>query len=144
MLSHKKPPRTISPACRVYGERPGHLAYLHRFWFADKFIAYACREDAMPMDQHQLMALVAPRTLYVASSSEDFGADPYGEFLAAKEAAEVWRLYGMENTLPTEFPALEQSVGNMVKYHCKVGKYSITAADWKYYYDCADKLFKTV
>ena len=131
-----------SPACRVYGERPGHLAYLHRFWFADKFIEYADREETMPVDQHQLMALIAPRCLYVASSSEDCGADPYGEFLAAGEAEKVWKLYGFERSLPDSFPPLDQSVGNMVKYHCKTGIHSITAADWVHYYACADKLFK--
>lgn len=131
-----------SPACRVYGERPGHLAYLQRFWFADKFIEYADREETMPVDQHQLMALIAPRCLYVASSSEDCGADPYGEFLAAGEAEKVWKLYGFERSLPDSFPALDQSVGNMVKYHCKTGIHSITAADWVHYYACADKLFK--
>ena len=132
-----------SPACRVYGERPGHLAYLHKFWFADRFIEYACQEETMPVDQHQLIALIAPRCAYVASSNEDYGADPYGEFLSAKAAEKIWSLYGAESALPAEFPELEQSVGNMVKYHCKVGKHSITAADWKHYYDCADKLFGT-
>ncbi len=131
-----------SPACRVYGERPGHLAYLQRFWFTDKFIEYACREEFLPVDQHQLIALIAPRCAYVASSNEDHGADFYGEFLSAKAAAKVWKLYGFEDTLPDDFPELGKSVGNMVKYHCKVGTHSITAADWLHYYDCADKLFK--
>ena len=131
-----------SPSCREFGERPGHLAYLQRFWFADKFIEYACREDSLPVDQHQLIALIAPRCAYVASSSEDFGADPYGEFLAAKEAEKIWKLYGFEDALPEKFPELNKSVGNMIKYHCKPGNHSITAADWLHYYTCADKLFK--
>ena len=131
-----------SPACRVFGERPGHLAYLHRFWFSDKFIEYADREEFMPVDQHQLIALIAPRTVYVASSSEDFGADPYGEFLSAREASRVWELYGEKNDLPETMPELNKSFGNTVKYHCKTGNHSITAADWVHYYECADKLFK--
>ena len=129
-----------SPSCRVYGERPGHLAYLQRFWFADKFIEYACREDALPVDQHQLLALIAPRCAYIASSSEDHGADFYGEYLAAKAAEKVWKLYGFEAALPGDFPPLDKSVGNMINYHCKPGKHSITAVDWKHYYACADRL----
>lgn len=132
-----------APSCREYGERPGHLAYLQRFWFADKFIEYAGREDKLPVDQHQLMALIAPRTLYVASSSEDCGADPYGEFLSAREAAKVWTLYGKKNDLPEAFPELDKTFGDTVNYHCKTGNHSITAADWIYYYACADKLFKS-
>jgi hypothetical protein len=131
-----------APSCRVYGERPGHLAYIQRFWFSDKFIEYAEREDTLPVDQHQLLALIAPRTVYVASSSEDYGADPYGEFLSAKEAAGIWALYGRENDFPDSFPELNKSVGSSVKYHCKTGGHSITAADWQHYYECADKLFK--
>ena len=102
----------------------------------------ACREDELPVDQHQLIALIAPRTVYVASSSEDFGADPYGEFLSAKNAAKVWALYGKENDLPDAMPELNKSFGDTVKYHCKTGNHSITAADWQHYYECADKLFK--
>ena len=131
-----------APSCRVYGERPGHLAYIQRFWFSDKFIEYADREDTLPVDQHQLLALIAPRTVYVASSSEDYGADPYGEFLSAKEAAGIWALYARENDFPDSFPELNKSVGSSVKYHCKTGGHSITAADWQHYYECADKLFK--
>jgi len=131
-----------APSCRVFGERPGHLAYLQRFWFADKFIEYADREETLPVDQHQLMALIAPRKLHVASSSEDCGADPYGEFLAAQAASEIWQLYGGKSLKDIAMPSCGQAVGKDVRYHLKNGKHSIVAEDWQHYYQSADELFK--
>ena len=49
----------------------------------------------MPVDQHQLLALVAPRALHVASAIDDRSADPRRRFLSAQAADEVWRLYGV-------------------------------------------------
>ena len=129
---------------RDFGERVGHLAYIQRFWFTETLAQYADRESELPVDQHQLLALVAPRCLYVASSSEDGGADPRGEFLSAKAASEVWRLYNHAPVLPEDMPAAGTgTVGsNGVFYHLKSGVHSITAEDWQHYYNCADGLFR--
>jgi hypothetical protein len=131
-----------APSKRNFGERLGHLVYLQRFWFNDKIVEYSFKDENLPVDQHQLMALVAPRALYVASSSEDYGADPYGEFLSTRAAAKVWSLYGFADDFPAEQPELDVSVGSQVCYHIKPGKHSITEVDWKHYYDCADRVLK--
>ena len=130
-----------APSRRDFGERLGHLAYIQSFWFSEKMVNYAWREERLPVDQHQLLALVAPRALYVASSSEDGGADPYGEFLSARAASKVWELYGLKGLSGDRQPPLNESAGDMVRYHVKEGPHSITAADWSHYYDFADKLF---
>ena len=131
-----------APSKRNFGERVGHLVYLQRFWFNDKIVEYSFKDENLPVDQHQLLALVAPRALYVASSSEDYGADPYGEFLSTRAAAKVWNLYGFADDFPAEQPDLDVSVGSQVCYHIKPGKHSITEVDWKHYYDCADRVLK--
>ena len=89
------------------------------------------------------MALIAPRTLYVASSSEDSGADPRGEFLAAQAAGKVWQLYGLRGLDQPDLPPENLSCGSGVRYHIKNGNHSITATDWQHYYACADQLFRT-
>ncbi len=127
---------------RILGENM-LLAYLaHPFWFSGNMVKYVENEGELPVDQHQLLALIAPRGLYVASSSEDEGADPDGEFLAARLAGKVWQLYG-KNGLPDNRPPLGQPVGDTLRYHIKKGRHSITRWDWRQYYDFADALFHT-
>lgn len=112
-------------------------------FFAGAAIDYAVHPETLPVDQHQLLALIAPRALYVASSSEDYGADFKGEFLAARAASPVWAFYGKSGIEPaTELPAVDAPMGgDTVRYHLKRGKHSITAYDWQQYYDFADRVF---
>ena len=127
---------------RHFGETLAGFFYPHQFWGCANLGKYVENENALPVDQHQLLALIAPRGLFVASSSRDSGADPKGEFLAWKYAAPVWRLYGFRETPPEEPPQLGQPVGGRTRYYMKEGKHSITAQDWQQYYDFADQLFR--
>ena len=131
-----------APNARKFGERFEHTAILHRFWFNENLVRFAFGDEKLPVDQHELLALIAPRTLYVASSSEDSGADPRGEFLAAQAAGKVWQLYGLRGLDQAELPAENLSCGSGVRYHIKNGNHSITATDWQHYYACADQIFR--
>jgi len=81
-----------------------------------------------------LLAMIAPRPLYVASAEEDRWADPRGEFLSLKEAGKVYALYGLETFADAQFPAVGEYVwhGNM-GYHMRPGKHDVTDFDWKAY-----------
>jgi hypothetical protein len=110
-------------------------------WVCDGLIPYIGREDEMPVDQHQLLALVAPRALYVATSSEDLNGDPRGSFLSIKEASKVWNLYGLKGVECDTMPPENTPVGVMARYHVKTGKHSLTPYDWEQYLKFADELF---
>ncbi len=128
-----------SLARRKFGERTEDITRAFPHWFCARYREYAGREEALPIDQHQLLALVAPRPLYVASATEDRWADPRGEFLGAKGAEPVYRLLGRDGLGVAELPAPDRPVGGSIGYHLRTGAHALTAYDWEQYLDFADR-----
>jgi hypothetical protein len=124
---------------RTYGERTKDLNTRFPHWFDGNFKKYNERESEMPFDSHMLMALVAPRALYVASAQEDRWSDPKGEFLGAVHAGPVYELLGKKGIGTDKMPDLHQPVGNTVMYHIRAGKHDVTAYDWEQYLKFADR-----
>lgn len=81
--------------------------------------------------QHQMLALVAPRPLYVASASEDLWADPRGEFLSLAEASKVYALFGAKNLPSKGNFAVEKPFIGDVGYHMRKGRHDMVEYDWE-------------
>ena len=126
-------------ARRMFGETVKDLNMRFPHWFAEAYRRYDDDVPALPVDQHMLLALVAPRPLYVASATEDLWADPKGEFLAAKAAEPVYRLLGKEGLGVDAPPPPDTPVGGTIAYHDRTGKHDVTAWDWDRYLDFADR-----
>jgi hypothetical protein len=128
---------------RDYGETVEAINTSFPFWFAKAFRAYNGRESALPVDQHELLALVAPRPLHVASAEDDRWADPRGEFLAVTHAEPVYALFGRKGLGVAEWPPVGQPVlGDGLAYHYRTGPHSITPYDWAQYLDFADRMIR--
>lgn len=109
-------------------------------WFCENYKRYDDREAELPVDQHMLAALIAPRLLYIASASEDVWADPKHEFLSAVHAIPVYRLFGLPGLTTAEMPAPDSPLHEgSIGYHLRTGKHNLTEYDWKCYMDFADK-----
>ena len=110
-----------------------------RYWFCRNHAPFARNESELPVDQHMLIALMAPRPVYVASATEDKWADPKGEFLAAKHATPVYELFGLEGLPCEQMPPPDKPVMGRIGYHLRSGPHNVTRYDWLQYLEFADR-----
>jgi dienelactone hydrolase len=122
------------------GERIRDINKGFPHWFNENYKAFADREEELPLDQHMLAALIAPRLLYIASASEDSWADPKSEFLAGVHASPVYRLFGLEGLASAIMPKADAPMHDgHIGYHLRTGKHNLTEYDWSCFMDFADK-----
>ncbi len=124
---------------RKSGETLKKMVTRFPYWLCRNAWKFVEQEDDLPVDQHMLLACIAPRPVYVHSSIDDTWADSRGEYLSAYHASEVYRLLGkkgLENEASPEpgEPIIESDVG----YHTREGGHSIDPYDWERFLDFAD------
>lgn len=127
---------------RAFGETVKRINTSFPHWFCRQFRDYNDNEAACPVDQHMLLALVAPRPVYVASAKGDLWADPKGELLSLFHASPVYQLFGLEGLTQDTLPPVNQPVHAAVGYHIRTGSHDVKDFDWQQYLAFADRHLK--
>ena len=116
---------------RLFGEEIDHLANQLGHWFAPNFTNYVDKEYALPVDQHELVALLAPRPVLILSGTTDLWSDPKGEFLGALGADPVYRLFHTDGLAVKEWPGPSRLIASTLGYYLRPGAHDVTFEDWQ-------------
>lgn len=128
---------------RNFGETLARITTAFPHWFNENYKTFANRVEALPVDQHMLLALAAPRPLYVASADGDLWADPRGEFLSLAHSSPVYALWNEPPIAPDAMPPLDRpSIVGRRGYHVRPGGHDLTPSDWERFADFADRVWK--
>lgn len=129
---------------RDWGETVDDMTQNFPWWFAGNFQKWAGRWNEMPVDAHMLIALSAPRPVFITGGTADQWADPAGMFLAEVNAGPVYRLLGRtdlgvtQGPPPLDSPLTKGDLG----WHYHTGGHMATPADWNAFLEFAGKYLK--
>ena len=130
---------------RCYGERVKRITETFPHWFNETFATYAERENELPIDQHELISLLAPRHVFINSAAGDLWADPIGEYSSMMNAEPVFALLGQPGITDANVPPLDQTrIRGVMGYRVRTGKHSLTPADWDEFLKFADEVLQPV
>ncbi len=124
---------------RKSGETLKKMVTRFPYWLCRNAWKFVEQEDDLPVDQHMLLACIAPRPVYVHSSTDDTWADSRGEYLSAYHASEVYQLLGKKALESSKLPEVGKPIiKSHVGYHIREGGHSIEMYDWQRFMDFAD------
>jgi hypothetical protein len=124
---------------RKSGETLQKMVTRFPYWLSRNAWKFVNQEDDLPVDQHMMLALMAPRPVYVASGVEDTWADGRGEYLSAYHASEVYRLLGKKGLTSEDSPQVGKAIiESDIGYHIREGGHSVELYDWQRFMDFAD------
>lgn len=117
------------------GESVAVINVFFPHWFNENAKLFADRETYLPVDQHLLLGLVAPRPLLITNGADDDWADPPGALAAAEAADAIYEFLGSEGLeLDGDAPKLDADLS----WVSRPGGHSLEAADWDIFMDFVD------
>ena len=110
------------------GEPLASITQNYPHWFAPAYATYADREDALPLDAHYLLAMIAPRSVLLGNGRRDVWSDPAGAWRAAEAASPVWSLYGEDGLIQDSLE--EMNVTGRIAFHIRPATHGVRGEDW--------------
>jgi hypothetical protein len=130
-------------ARRRFGETIARINTSFPHWFCSNYKKYNDKEDALPVDMHMLLALIAPRALYIDCAGDDLWGDPGGSYLSLLNALPVFQLFKTNSVLTENMPPLnKQIISGKVGFHIRDGVHNMLLKDWNFFMDFADVMWK--
>lgn len=123
---------------RGVGEDINRLCTVFPHWFARNLGKYKGKDTELPFDQHFVLALIAPRPVYLATAEDDKNADPPGEFATARAADAVYRFLGTNGFPNGPFPALNQPLTGQIGFHIRPEGHDVKMFDWIQFLNFSD------
>lgn len=130
-------------ARRRLGETVARINTAFPHWFCSNYKKYSDNENAMPFDMHMLLALIAPRALYLDCASDDLWGDPEGCYVSLYNSMPVFKLLKAGSDIPVAMPPLnKQIISGKVGFHIRDGVHNMLLKDWNFFMDFADAVWK--
>jgi hypothetical protein len=115
---------------RNYGETVKHLNVRYGYQFGANYQKFGDHPDQLPVDSHMLLALIAPRPVYLQTGDKDMWSDPKGEFVAAVAAGPVYKLLGKQGLDTDQMPPAGEPIMHTIGYHMHAGGHGTIPSDW--------------
>jgi len=124
------------------GETVKSIQAFFPYWFCPNYVQYGGHEASLPVDQHLLLASMAPRKVYVACAEGDLWSDPQGSWNSLMASRDAFSLHGfhvIDETMAShrKIPAADGSAlfTESMGFHIRTGWHDVLAEDWKHYID---------
>lgn len=139
ILCHQAGCGGSAPSRGKIGESVQQINDRFPHWFNAQFKEFNRQPERLPFDQHELIALCAPRPVLLSNATEDTWANPEGQFAMLQAARPVYQLFGLEGIKAQRMPEPGQLINSPLGYFLRAGKHSTTCEDWAAFLDFADR-----
>jgi len=140
VIAHQSGTGGASLNVRKKGESVSDITQSYPHWFSRKYAGFAGKEEQMPVDQHMLIALTAPRPILLGNARRDVWSDPNGAFKAAIGADPVYELYGKRGLDQEKLKPFDPTAD--ISFWIRPGTHGVVEEDWPAFLEFLNAHFK--
>ncbi len=140
VVSHQSGTGGASLSRNKKGETVQDITERYPHWFTPQYMAYSEEQSALPIDQHHLLAMIAPRPVLLGNARRDVWSDPEGGFRAAQGATPIYQLYGESGLSAQKLTQFQPA--DSLAFWMRPGTHGVTKEDWPSFLSFLDAHFK--